>query len=60
VGGSVVLADVRLELDDPANAAPGGSANRILAHETGTQERLGRLERRPAPQRVGEVQCTVT
>ena len=60
---SVVLADVRLELDDPALAAADGasaSADGRLADEARPQQPPGRLERRPAEELAQIAQLMMT
>jgi hypothetical protein len=48
VRGSVLEADVRLDLDDPADAPPG----RVVTDQPGTDQRDGRLERRAGQDRA--------
>jgi hypothetical protein len=42
VGSAIALADVGLDLDDPADPAAG----RVVADQAGADERAARLERR--------------
>jgi hypothetical protein len=44
----IVLADVRLDLDDPADAPPG----RVVADQPGTDQPDSRLERRAGQDRA--------
>jgi hypothetical protein len=58
VGGSVLLADVGLELDDPADATTRGRVLMVLGvtNEARPKECGGRLERGPPDERGGLVQ----
>jgi hypothetical protein len=42
VGGAIAPSDVRLELDDPADASPG----RVVTNESGADERSRGVDRR--------------
>jgi hypothetical protein len=50
MGGPILLADVRLDLDDPPDALAVG----VAPHQAGTEERLGSVEGRPGEELAGE------
>jgi hypothetical protein len=50
VGGPIVLADVRLDLDDPADP-PAGAADGIFPDEAQSDQRRRDVECRPAEER---------
>jgi len=54
VGGAVVLADVRLDLDDPGDAPAG----RVVTNKAGAQQAAAGVERRPGEElpEVGQLE----